>query len=445
MSNTDIADLFDNKRLHGGGSLIVLFFYFPIGIILATLRLFIGVQVFVISCILPRFLRSAVLRVMCGVLGLVVTTEGVEYRDKDVPVLVTNHISPLDHLAVDLVYPNVMPSVWDLPGALMWALGYRDMGAKRGREVLIEKAKEHCEDSSLPLLTHPEGATANGKKGLLKFSTWPFSLDLPIQPIVIKVRRPVIGINISTLGSRWWQDVFWFFFSPVSIFNLRVLPAMTSSESDSVDEFTKKVQSLMAKELDIATTNFTSADKVEYAKKTLFKPPSHPGKSRRTQPSSSSLPTSSSSSSSPSSYQQSSSSMTSYSLPTPRTTDRLSIMTKQVKEVLPHVPDDAIRKDLSTTQCVDTTITNILENKVSFIPIDVSLKSPPGQSSSELEGATAMPSVQTQGSLPSPSATKFSADTFSRSANVRQMSFQERKEALYEAARRKYKEKHGLL
>lgn len=71
---------------------------------------------------------------------------------------------------------------------LMWLLGYANMGAKHGRETLIRNAKTHCRSkeysqrllvvcfisafvpaSSLPILAFPEGASTNGKKGLLKF------------------------------------------------------------------------------------------------------------------------------------------------------------------------------------------------------------------------------------------------------------------------------------
>lgn len=34
--------------------------------------------------------------------------------------------------------------MWDLPAALMWLLGYEDMGAKQGRETLVQNAKRHC-------------------------------------------------------------------------------------------------------------------------------------------------------------------------------------------------------------------------------------------------------------------------------------------------------------
>jgi hypothetical protein len=35
--------------------------------------------------------------------------------------------------------------MWDLPATLMWLLGYEDMGAKQGRETLVQNAKLHCQ------------------------------------------------------------------------------------------------------------------------------------------------------------------------------------------------------------------------------------------------------------------------------------------------------------
>ncbi len=35
--------------------------------------------------------------------------------------------------------------MWDLPPALMWLLGYTDLGAKQGRDTLIQNAKKHTQ------------------------------------------------------------------------------------------------------------------------------------------------------------------------------------------------------------------------------------------------------------------------------------------------------------
>ena len=64
---------------------------------------------------------------------------------------------------------SFQPCVWNLSSFLRWALGYADFAAHEGREALILKTKDHCNKSTLPLLTFPEGAMTNGKVGLLKY------------------------------------------------------------------------------------------------------------------------------------------------------------------------------------------------------------------------------------------------------------------------------------
>ena len=112
---------------------------------------------------------------MCSILGVSVRVEGEENRDPKVKVMVANYTSTLDHMAVDLVLPSILPCVWDLPPTLIWLLGYTDMGARQGRETLINNAKKHSGESKIPMLVFPEGASTNGKVGLLKFR-WVFTL-----------------------------------------------------------------------------------------------------------------------------------------------------------------------------------------------------------------------------------------------------------------------------
>jgi len=279
METTSIQELFDNDRLPGGLALLPVLLYFPFGVVLAVFRIFIGLQAFLIACILPKVssVRSSIMKVLCGVLGIVVTKEGMEHRDKNVKVLVANYTTTLDHLAVDLAIPCYLPCVWDLPPALMWLLGYTDLGAKQGRDTLIKNAKARTSASDIPILTFPEGASTNGKVGLLKFSVWPFSLDQPVQPLIIKVNRPSFTqVSPSILGGRWWIDVLWFLFLPYTIFHIRILPTKKLHEASSSD-FSRSVQQYIAAEMGIQATAHTSADKVEYAKRKLHVPPA-PGK-----------------------------------------------------------------------------------------------------------------------------------------------------------------------
>ncbi|XP_076364809.1 lipid droplet-regulating VLDL assembly factor AUP1 homolog isoform X6 [Tachypleus tridentatus] len=382
MTTLNINELFDVNRCQHSADAFALFFYFPIGFVLAVLRIFIGCHAFLIACVLSKLssIRFYVLRVMCMVLGVVVKEERETNHDRSVKVIVTNHVSMLDHLAVDLVLPCVLPGVWDLPKKLNWALGIKDFGVKQGRDVLIQNVKRYLRDSDLPVIVHPEGATTNGRKGLLKFSTWPFSLDHPVQPIVIQVNRPLgFKIAVSVIGSRWWSDLFCFLFVPFTLFTLRYLPVMTKHTEEDFEEFTKRVQVSMAKELGIVATNFTCADKVDHAKRIL--------------------------------------------------------------NVSPYIPP---AHQTATTRCIDTTLTRLLEGTVIFTPESVSSQPPkdsistPSTSAVCLEGKS-----RTSDSLFSTPST--AAQTFGTTAEERMQSYQDRKAQLIETARRRYKEKHKMV
>lgn len=417
MAQPRIEELFDHSRFPSGGlHSLLLAFYFPVGMLLAVIRFFIGFEVFLIACILPKtsVIRSHVLRVMCSILGVVIQKKDSEKRDQHCKVIVTNFISTFDRLAVDLVYPSVMPSVWDLPTLLNWMLGYSDFGVKDGREVLINNAKKHCERSSLPLLAHPEGASTNGACGLLKFSVWPFSLKQAVQPVLIQIHKPMVAkLAPSVLGGRWWMDVFWSLFVPYTVYSLRVLPVVSQREEESIEEFTKRVQQLMATEMGVAATNHTSADKVEYAKRKLIPQDPQNNQTRRKELATPSTP-----------------SRTLGSAADPTTPDtRLNTMAKQVREVLPHVPLEVIKRDLGSTRDVDLTITNILEGRISFTP----------ETSSGGTANKATSSASPSTSTPKP----IHAQSFSKSPKDRALSLDERKQALRENARRRYLAKHS--
>ncbi|XP_078205163.1 lipid droplet-regulating VLDL assembly factor AUP1 isoform X7 [Callithrix jacchus] len=169
------------------------------------------------------------------------------------------------------------------------------------------------------------------------------------------------------------------------------------------EAFALRVQQLVAKELGQTGTRLTPADKAEHMKRQR-----HPR--LRPQSAQSSFPPS----------------------PGPSPDMQLATLAQRVKEVLPHVPLGVIQRDLAKTGCVDLTITNLLEGAVAFMPEDI-----------------------TQGtqSLPTASASKFPSSglvtpqptvlTFAKSSWARQESLQERKQALYEYARRRFTERQA--
>ncbi|KAK6048608.1 hypothetical protein COOONC_13887 [Cooperia oncophora] len=265
----DIKDLFFLDRVPSIYTKALLLAYLPIGCAVFLIRLFIGVHAFFVACLLRKstIARSIVLRVMCAVLGIVVRSDGK--RSSKVNIICANHVSALDHLAVDLVESCVLPSVWDIPSIIRWCFGYVDLGARSGRDELVRRARLHVENENLPLLSFPEGAITSGHKGLLKFNSWPCEVSDQVQPLAMRISRPFFNITPSLLGSTWWADVAWFVFLPVSVYHLTWLPVLQRREHETVEEFSLRVETAIAEYLGLVVTNLTHVDAVEAAKRHL--------------------------------------------------------------------------------------------------------------------------------------------------------------------------------
>jgi len=303
--------------------------YFPFGVILMCIRIFLGFHAFIVSCILPKSwsLRSPILRILCSILGIIVTQENVEKRSTKSKVIVSNHVSPMDHTAVSLVLPCLIPNVWPIPKLLQLVLGYKDLGANEGRDVLIQNAREYCRTSACPLLVFPEGAMTNGRKGLLKFSSWPFCLDQPVQPVVITISRPAFAqLSPIIIGSRWWLDTLWLLFVPYTHYYLTWLDVEEARASESPDQFANRVQMQICTASSLVPTPHTCQDAVDYAKRIVLE--------QRMQ----------------------------------KENPKLNSVADQVKNILPQVPIEAIREDLRKTNSLEQTVQNFIEGRVHYQP-----------------------------------------------------------------------------
>ncbi|KAJ9598525.1 hypothetical protein L9F63_010796 [Diploptera punctata] len=412
MSNVEVKTLFDENRYPSGWKALFLILYTPVGLLLATIRFLFALHVLLAASLLPQLpaVKSVILRCMCVVLGLVVKQESITGRDENLKVLVANHISPCDHVAVHLVAGSVTPSAWDLPASLGWVLGMKDLGLRQGKDSLVANIRSHFEKSTAPLLCFPEGTTTSGKVGLLKFSQWPFSLMDAIQPVTVKIWRPPIAdVAASALATGIWGDIFWFLFVPFTVFSIKFLPSMAKEERESDSQIADRTAKVIASDLGIATTQHTASDKTEYEKRYLLE---------QNQP----------------------------IAVRPTSSTELQRMARQVGEVLPYVPHNVIVRDLARTRSVDVTIANILEGVVTYTPQPV--ESTPLPSTSSVPETVNIPSTSTSAPSTSSSTTNLCLDTsapsFPRSAQERMLSFNERKARLIESARQRYIEKHGL-
>lgn len=399
METRGVEDMFDFRRFPKDPLvLLLLLVYFPVGVCLMLIRIFIGVHVFLVSCALPEsFVRRFIVRIMCSVLGMHVRQRNPRSRDKNTKLYICNHVTEFDHNIINLLTPCNTPQLEGSTGFVCWARGFMEIHQSSG--AIVDTLKRYCSsEGTSPLLLFPEEDTTNGRAGLLKFSCWPFTLTEPIQPVALRVSRPFIALNIPE--SSWLVELMWTFFVPFTVYYASWLPPVSTQDGESPQEFADKVQELLASELGLVSTKITKADKAEHIKR---KRHTVPQTTTSVRPGSIGL-----------GFIQ--------SLGTDER--RLAKMAQQVKDVLPHVPLIVITKDLAKTNCVDTTITNLLENKE--------------EASMEASGTSTFSSYSSAPTI------KPAAKSFGKSPVDRHLSLQERKEALYNFARRRYMEKHGL-
>ncbi|XP_043368870.1 lipid droplet-regulating VLDL assembly factor AUP1 isoform X5 [Dermochelys coriacea] len=393
--------LFDAHRFPSDGFLLLaLLLYAPVGLCLLLLRLFIGIHVFLVSCALPDSLLRRlgfIVRVMCSVLGLFVRQSDPHLRDSNVRVYIANHVTHFDHSVISLLTSCNTPALNGTPGFICWSRGFMELGAVGSRAELVDSLKVYSSHGgNPPLLLFPEEAATNGRVGLLRFSSWPFSILDMIQPMALQVQRPLLAVSVA--DSSWITELLWTFFVPFTVYQL------------------------LAVELGVVSTRLTAADKAEHMKRLRDTPPhllapvsSQPLVARpRASPSLAGVG------------------------PLASEDVRITEMAQRVKEVLPHVSLGTIRRDLAQTNCVDTTIANLLEGRVPLLPED---KEP---ETGLLAPSTSQTPVASSPQCPATSSSsKPSMKLFAKSPVERHLSLQERKHVLYAYARRRYTEKYG--
>ncbi|XP_062405600.1 lipid droplet-regulating VLDL assembly factor AUP1 isoform X1 [Sardina pilchardus] len=425
METRGIEQMFDFQRLPNDGLvLLLLLLYSPVGLCLMLLRIFIGVHVFLVSCALPdSLIRRFMVRIMCSVLGMHVRQNSPRLRDKNVKLYICNHVTQFDHNVINLLTSCNTPLLEGPAGFVCWARGFMELGG--GAESQVELAgtlQRYCSTpGAAPLLLFPEEDTTNGRAGLLKFSSWPFSVTDSVQPVALLVQRPFLAV--TTPDSSWLTELLWTFFVPFTVYHVSWLPPISRQEGDSHQDFANKVQEFLATELGVVSTQITKADKAEHIKR-----------KRHTAAQSASTNLGARPRTVPRGFMSAS---------LGAEDPRIVRMAQQVKDVLPDVPLSVITRDLLRTNCVDTTITNLLERTEEYPP-----EVPSASSSDSLRQRPASSSSSSSSShaaAPAPIPTiQPAAKSFGRCPIDRHMSLQERKEALYEYARRRYIEKHGL-
>lgn len=408
-SNIDLKDIFEKERFpKSNWQYISLIVYFPFGLILAILRFFIGLHACLVALLLSHtpFIRSVVLRMLCLVLGINIEQDNKQERDKSTRVIVSNCVTRFDYIAFHLTTDCLAHTKWDGIFPVSLAPGLQDF-TQEGANNFVENLKSHLANNDRPVLLQPE-ETTSGKQCLLKFCTTPAEISDRVQPCAVIVERPLWANTATTvLGSSSSTDLFWFLFSPYTVFKLRYLNVMHRESEETNEAFTERMRSVIASALSLKTSSYNATDKAEYEKRYL---------DELNRPVLVTSP---------------------YATPVRQPSPELMRMSLQVQEVLPYVPRDVIIRDLSRTRSVDLTISNILEGVVSYTPLTVQQ-----QASASQQPQQSRTQQTTTSSASSP--IRPTEVVFSKSSQDRMISFKERKAKMIEEARRRYIEKKGL-
>lgn len=391
MSQIDIQDLVDKSRFPNGWRHVSLFLYTPVGLLLVLIRSLVALQLWLSISLLPdcNTLRVFSSHVFSFIFGITVKTDPEsEIPDGESRVIIANNVSVLDHFAIYKITGALSPSTWKLPSPLSNAMGLQQMDMS-SKDALVANIKQFLSTTKCKIALQPEFNTTNSRVALLKFNSWPFSIEQSVQPVAIKTWRPdFVPVRLTAMASAWWIDVFWFMFVPYTVFIIKYLKRKTNADYEVL---VREVEKDIATALGIQTSSHTVADKSEFEKRCLMEKLNNRRVNRRTSPNS-------------------------------QIAQNVEIqrMVRQVSEVLPLVPHNVILRDLLTTRNVDITIANILEGIVTYTP--------------EPSPSTFSPPVPIPRAHPG----------MIKDTGTLASSFQERKAKMIQEARERYIQKHGL-
>ncbi|CAL4142065.1 unnamed protein product, partial [Meganyctiphanes norvegica] len=257
--SVSIESIFNKNRFPQGPGIVLVLAYIPIGVVIFILRLFISLQLFLASAILPydTYARSLVIRSLYSTLGLVVREEGEDKKDIGCRIITTNHITPFDHLAVSLVIPCVTPKYCSVHPLLTQVLCHRtDMITTRMKIFLNVKICDICQfiaSPALPNLIIRTMGMASLDKNIMVYGSWAFDLDSSaVLAVGVKVWRfPVPPIAPSVLGASWAADLCFTLFCPLTIFTVKYLLRMCARTTHSPKQFDVKLLSPLVSSIDL--------------------------------------------------------------------------------------------------------------------------------------------------------------------------------------------------
>lgn len=326
---------------------------------------------------------------MMFVLGIRIKRDTSKAKQStDARVFISNHVSKFDfvpfHVALSCNTPNINSFSFPFGSGGGDCLGLINLGrnTRFSRSTFLSKLKSYLSKTEAPIVLFPEEATTSGKRGLLKFSSWPVSACNCVQPVVLSASRPAFSVSLSPIPSSWFSDFFWTLFTPCTVYTIKFLPVIKRNANESDEDLTARIESSIATESGLVQSGYTPQDKYD-AEKRLMR-----ALAVRNSPSSRQFDS------------------------------RLYSEAERMREIVPHIPLNTIVRELARSHGnPDITIARLIDT---------------------------YPSPSTSFNTSSQSSSSPSMPQFKASPLNRMSAFAEKKAIFIAEARRRYIEKHGL-
>ncbi|KAL0205262.1 hypothetical protein P9112_000569 [Eukaryota sp. TZLM1-RC] len=261
---------------------LIFLFYFPFGAALCLFRVLFILLSTVLLFDLSRLLRleHQFFCFWCFVLGVRVSIKNKELLNDDpFKIIVANHICEADALALALAFDQklslIVPKFYSkFVLSRKFVTSYFNplyIQPKCSRHILHDAVHEHlASNSTSPIALFPEGALTNGKVSLLSFNKFMFSLNVPIKPVGIKVQNAFHSvINTDHLTSPVSINILWLLVLPFVQWELTILPTQEAEEGEDSFGFSKRVQKLVARAVDLDSSDFHVKQKYAMVYKAL--------------------------------------------------------------------------------------------------------------------------------------------------------------------------------
>ncbi|KAG6603125.1 uncharacterized protein IUM83_17534 [Phytophthora cinnamomi] len=193
-------------------------------------------------------------------------------------IIVSNDISEFDAIAMLDITPAYILGydfykkmlffklLGDKAGLVYVPYVSRQQGNGAGRDAVRQIIVELLARSNKSLAAFPESGLTNGRKGLLQYHKFLFSLEKSVQSLAIRASDGPFAMNINDETSTFLANVLWYLFVPWHTYTVQFLPCNQGSSGGNLLVVAQRVMKATADALEQQASPFMYRDKIAYTR-----------------------------------------------------------------------------------------------------------------------------------------------------------------------------------